>query len=60
MPFGLIHVNVTQAFQRLMDTVCHGLESVFVHIDDILVASGDKVEHNSMYISCLNDYGNMA
>ena len=28
-----------------MDTVSHGLESVFVYIDDSLVASGDKAEH---------------
>lgn len=33
MPFG-----AAQAFQRLMDTVCHGLEFAFVYIDDILVA----------------------
>ena len=41
MPFGL--KNAAQAFQRLMDTVCQGLEFAFVYIDDILVASKDAV-----------------
>ena len=40
MPFGL--KNAAQAFQRLMDTVCRGLETVFVYIDDILFASPDE------------------
>ena len=43
MPFGL--KNAAQAFQRLMDTVCRGLDSAFVYIDDILVASRDRTEH---------------
>ena len=43
MPFGL--KNSAQAFQRLMDTVCQGLDSVFVYIDDILVASKDAETH---------------
>ena len=43
MPFGL--KNAAQAFQRLMDTVCHGLELTFVYIDDILVASKDVETH---------------
>ena len=43
MPFGL--KNAAQAFQRLMDTVCRGLERVFVYIDDILVASSNPVQH---------------
>ena len=43
MPFGL--KNAAQAFQRLMDTVCHGLEFAFVYIDDILVASKDIKTH---------------
>ena len=43
MPFGL--KNATQAFQCLMDTVCHGLESTFIYIDDILVASKDVETH---------------
>ena len=33
MPFGL--KNAAQAFQCRMDTVCHGLKSTFVYIDDI-------------------------
>ena len=43
MPFGL--KNAAQAFQRLMDTVCQGLDATFVYIDDILVASKDAKSH---------------
>ena len=43
MPFGL--KNTAQAFQCLMDTVCQGLDSTFVYVDDILVASKDTKEH---------------
>ena len=43
MPFGL--KNAAQAFQRLMDTVCHGLEFAFVYIDDIFVASKEIETH---------------
>ena len=43
MPFGL--KNSAQAFQRLMDTVCQGLDCAFVYIDDILVASRNVKEH---------------
>ena len=42
-PFRL--KNPAQAFQRLMDSVCRGLEFVFVYLDDILVASWDRDEH---------------
>ena len=43
MPFGL--KNAAQTFQRLMDTVCRGLEGVFVYMDDIYVASPDQTSH---------------
>ena len=43
MPFGL--KNSAQAFQRLMDGVLRGLPSVFVYLDDILVASPDLHRH---------------
>ena len=43
MPFGL--QNAAQAFQQWMDTVCRGLVLVFVYVDNILVATGDKTEH---------------
>jgi transposase InsO family protein len=43
MPFGL--KNAAQAFQRLMDTVCAGLDFAFVYLDDILVYSHDEQEH---------------
>ena len=45
MPFGL--KNAAQAFQRFMDTVCQGLDFVFVYVDDILVASKDAAEHQA-------------
>ena len=43
MPFGL--KNAAQAFQRLMDSVCAGLDFVFDYLDDILIASESKTEH---------------
>ena len=44
MPFGL--KNSAQAFQRLMDGVLRGLQdSVFVYLDDILVASPTPEQH---------------
>ena len=43
MVFGL--KNAAQAFQRLMDKVCQGIARVFVHLDDILVASEDRHQH---------------
>ncbi len=43
MPFGL--KNAAQSFQRLMDTVCHGLEFVYAYIDDVLVASKNNEGH---------------
>ena len=43
MPFGL--KNAAQAFQRMMDIVCLGLDFSFVYIDDILVASSDVETH---------------
>ena len=44
MPFGL--KNAAQAFQRLMDMVCRGLDSVFVYLDDILIASPNEAQHH--------------
>ena len=43
MPFGLR--NAVQTFQRFMDEVTHGLDFVFVYIDDILIASTNALEH---------------
>lgn len=45
MPFGL--KNAAQAFQRLMDSACQGLDFVFVFIEDILVASKNAKEHQA-------------
>ena len=43
MPFGL--KNAAQAFQRLMDGILKDVDSVFVYLDDILVASSSDEEH---------------
>lgn len=43
MPFGLC--NSGQTFQRLMDSVCRGLDFLFVYLDDILIASSNMKEH---------------
>ena len=43
MPFGL--KNSAQIFQRLMDGMLRGLSSVFVYLDDILVASPTAAQH---------------
>lgn len=43
MPFGL--KNAAQAFQRLMDSICHDFDFVFVYLDDILIASSSEEEH---------------
>ena len=42
-PFGLR--NDGQTFQRFMDEVVHGLEGVFIYVDDILVANKHKKNH---------------
>ncbi|KFD60597.1 hypothetical protein M514_27230 [Trichuris suis] len=58
MPFGL--KNAAQAFQRLMDTVCCGLDFAFVYLDDILIASRDHREHLDhlrMLFQRLQDHG---
>ena len=58
MPFGL--KNVAQTFQQLMDTVCHGLEAVFVYMDDILVASPEEASHKlhlNQLFECRRDHG---
>ena len=43
MPFGLN--NAAQTFQRFMDQVCRGLDSTYVYVDDVLIASRDREEH---------------
>ena len=43
MPMGL--KNAAQAFQRLMDSVCAGLDFVFAYLDDILIASESETQH---------------
>ena len=58
MPFGL--KNSAQAFQRLMDMVCRGLDFAFVYIDDILVASNNvetHKEHLCLLFRRLQEFG---
>ena len=58
MPFGL--KNSAQAFQRLMDTVCRGLDFVYVYLDDILIAIKNEAEHRSplkQFFQRLQEYG---
>ena len=43
MPFGL--KNAAQAFQRLMDGILRDIDSAFVYLDDILIASPDEKTH---------------
>ena len=37
--------DAAQAFQRLMDKVCRGVDFVFIYLDDVLVASHSQREH---------------
>ena len=58
MPFGL--KNAAQTFQRLMDTVCKGLDFIFVYLDDILIFSRSKekhLQHLEQLFQRLQDYG---
>ena len=43
MPFGLR--NAAQTFQRFMDQVLQGIPSVYVYIDDVLIASSTHEQH---------------
>ena len=43
MPFGLR--NAAQTFQRFMDQVLQGIPSVYVYIDDVLIASFTPEQH---------------
>ncbi|KAK3792219.1 hypothetical protein RRG08_035976 [Elysia crispata] len=43
MPFGL--KSAAQTFQRLMDSVLQDIDSAFVYLDDILIASSTEKEH---------------
>ena len=58
MPFGLC--NAAQTFQRFIDEVTQGLPNKFVYLDDILVASSTKEEHEKdlrLLFKRLQDYG---
>ena len=43
MPFGLR--NAAQTFQRFLDSIFCGLDSVFAYADDILIASTTQEEY---------------
>ncbi|KAK3756427.1 hypothetical protein RRG08_029097 [Elysia crispata] len=43
MPFGL--KSAAQTFQRLMNSVLQDIDSAFVYLDDILIASSTEKEH---------------
>ena len=43
MPFGLR--NAAQTFQHFMDQVLQGIPSVYVYIDDVLIASSTHEQH---------------
>ena len=49
MPFGF--KNAAQAFQRLMDGILRDIPSVFVYLDDILVANKNPKEHHFVKFS---------
>ena len=58
MPFEL--KNAAKSFQWLMDSVCKGLDSVFVYIDDILVASRNTTQcklHLHQLLQCRQEHG---
>ena len=58
MPFGL--KNAKRAFQCLMDTVCSGLDFVFVYLNDILIAScnhSQHAKHLNFLFQRLRDHG---
>ena len=43
-----------------MDTVCRGLDFIFIYLDDILVASSNELEHRShlnTLFECLQEHG---
>lgn len=67
-PFGLFECpymsyglrNAAQTFQRFIDGLVRGLDFCFPYIDDILIASRDKVEHEEhlrILFSRLNENG---
>ena len=58
MPFGLR--NAAQTFQRFIDHVLHGLDFVYVYIDDVLIASQDhdqNLSHLKLVFTRFQKYG---
>ena len=46
MPFGLR--NAAQSIQRFISALLQDLPFVFVHVDDVLIASADEEEHERL------------
>ncbi|KRY50160.1 Retrovirus-related Pol polyprotein from transposon 17.6 [Trichinella britovi] len=57
MPFGLR--NAAQTFQRFMDEVTRGLRFCFVYLDDVLVASRSKEEHEKHLANLFRRFENI-
>lgn len=63
-PFGLFEFpvmcfglrNAAQTFQRLVNSVLNGLDFVFAYVDDVLVASASRTEHNGHVRSVLERF----
>ena len=58
MPFGLR--NAAQTFQRFMDKVLHGIPSVYIYIDDVLIANSTPEQHLKdlkAVFTCLSAHG---
>jgi len=58
LPFGL--KNAAQSFQRYLNHVLRDLDFVYSYIDDLLVASRSKEEHEThlrLLFECLNRHG---
>ena len=53
MPFGL--TGAPSSFQRLMDSVFHGLPFVTTYIDDVLIHSSSEKQHKEHLKQFFND-----
>jgi hypothetical protein len=57
-PMGLL--GCPASFQRLMETVGHGLANVIVYIDDLLVHSATHLEHTLLSTKFCSGWSNIA
>jgi len=58
MCFGLR--NAAQTFQRLVNSILNGLDYVFAYVDDVLIVSSNKMEHNGHVRAVLERFENTA